>query len=184
MASELISRDTGEVELGRPVAAGSALAGEAGVALGKIYLLPEGGARMLIGRGPHCDVILLDPDLSREHAAVACSSGGVMITDLGSRNGVFVGERRLQAGTAALLGNGDRVRLGACVLRVDDAVGGYVDVLEAPAPAPARAAPDSLPGRQPTPGAIAGPVRAARAPILVAAALMCLAVSALIWLLW
>jgi S-DNA-T family DNA segregation ATPase FtsK/SpoIIIE len=177
MARDLLSRAHGDTGPSSPAAAGPALVGEAGVALGKSYPLPEVGARMTIGRGPRCDVILLDPDLSREHAAVARSAGGVTITDLGSRNGVFVGERRLEAAAVTTLVDGERVRLGGCVLRLEDPAGRYLHLLDASLHSPAAAAaPAVLPGRP-------RPARAARVPILIAAALMCLAAAALLWLL-
>jgi DNA-binding NtrC family response regulator len=47
-----------------------------------------------IGRGAPCDLLIDDVSASRVHAEVSVSPGGVVIRDLGSRNGTYVdGER-------------------------------------------------------------------------------------------
>lgn len=50
-------------------------------------LVPPGG---VIGRQEECAVRLRDPNISRRHALVEVGDGRVMISDLGSSNGVFV----------------------------------------------------------------------------------------------
>ncbi len=50
-------------------------------------LVPPGG---VIGRQEECTVRLRDPNISRRHALVEVGDGRVMLSDLGSRNGVFV----------------------------------------------------------------------------------------------
>lgn len=60
-------------------------------------LLDPGNARFTIGRGVAADVILDDPHVAPLHAAVDITADGrVLVSDLGSRNGVMVGERRLR----------------------------------------------------------------------------------------
>lgn len=51
-----------------------------------------------IGRAPECDVPIDDPEVSRRHTRVL---HGVVVIDLGSRNGTWIGEQRL--GEAARL---------------------------------------------------------------------------------
>jgi hypothetical protein len=51
--------------------------------------------RVLIGRAPHCRVIVLDPLVSREHALMRISSSEVVIEDLRSANGVYVNNVRI-----------------------------------------------------------------------------------------
>jgi hypothetical protein len=47
-----------------------------------------------IGRGPENDVVLFDASVSRAHAVVeADEAGGLVVRDLGSRNGIHVGPR-------------------------------------------------------------------------------------------
>ena len=55
--------------------------------------------RLTIGReGGGADVQLPDPDVSRSHAAVECHGARIVLRDLGSRNGTFVGEGRVSLG--------------------------------------------------------------------------------------
>jgi len=56
-----------------------------------------------------------DTSVSRHHARIVIEGVSVHIEDLGSKNGTFVGDRRVEAGT--LLRHGDAIRLGkVCLL--------------------------------------------------------------------
>jgi pSer/pThr/pTyr-binding forkhead associated (FHA) protein len=65
-----------------------------------------------------CDVNLADPEVSRRHATVRTDErpGGAAIADLGSRNGTWVNDRRIDEPTP--LHAGDVVRLGNTVWHV------------------------------------------------------------------
>ncbi|MFN7919455.1 MAG: adenylate/guanylate cyclase domain-containing protein [Bryobacteraceae bacterium] len=66
-----------------------------------------------IGRAPDNEIILVDPSLSvsRFHAEVAVdAAGNVRLTDLGSSNGTFVNDKRVNGATA--LGPNDVIRIG------------------------------------------------------------------------
>jgi len=53
-----------------------------------------GGPRLTFGReGAGADVQVPDVDVSRSHAAVECHGARIMLRDLGSRNGTFVGDQ-------------------------------------------------------------------------------------------
>jgi pSer/pThr/pTyr-binding forkhead associated (FHA) protein len=67
---------------------------------------------MVVGRG-HCDVVLVDPEVSRRHALVTEAAGGPTVEDLGSRNGTWVNGHRI--GGAHRLRPGDEVRFGNTV---------------------------------------------------------------------
>jgi pSer/pThr/pTyr-binding forkhead associated (FHA) protein len=68
------------------------------------------GNALVVGRDADCDFIL-DRDLvSRHHARFIETDEGLVVEDLGSRNGVFVNERRIREPT--LLGHGDVVSIG------------------------------------------------------------------------
>jgi DNA-binding winged helix-turn-helix (wHTH) protein len=69
----------------------------------------------LIGRDPECDISLLLPSISRHHAKITISCQNAFIEDLGSKNGTFVDEQRLE-GRMELLG-GLTIRLGREVLQ-------------------------------------------------------------------
>jgi predicted component of type VI protein secretion system len=68
-----------------------------------------------IGRAG-CDVDLSDPDVSRRHAVVRGVDGGLGVEDLGSTNGTFVNDSRING--IAPISPGDRVRFGNTVWRL------------------------------------------------------------------
>jgi S-DNA-T family DNA segregation ATPase FtsK/SpoIIIE len=80
-----------------------ALAVTGGPDCGHLRPVPSGG--LTVGRSGGCDLVLDDPDLSRRHARLSLSAGGLDVADLGSTNGVG-----RQASPA--------VRLGASTLRL------------------------------------------------------------------
>jgi len=70
----------------------------------------------LIGRGGEAEILIDASRVSRHHALVVVSEGGVVIEDLGSKNGTFVNEVRIEA--PAQLEDGDEVRLGDVHLKL------------------------------------------------------------------
>jgi DNA-binding response OmpR family regulator len=64
---------------------------------------------MLIGRGEECDIAIVDRQISRHHARLRRSGEGVLIEDLGSKNGTHVNGVRLSA--PALLQDGDVIQI-------------------------------------------------------------------------
>jgi pSer/pThr/pTyr-binding forkhead associated (FHA) protein len=74
---------------------------------------------MSIGRA-ECDIILPDPDVSRRHAVICLVNGSLAVEDAGSKNGTYVNGRRIEAAT--VLANGDEVRFGHTVWRVQSAL--------------------------------------------------------------
>jgi len=71
-----------------------------------------------IGRAEHCDMILDDPTVSREHALVQYYSGFFSLRDLGSSNGTFVNGKRLVVGVSSTIRSGDRLKIGKIRLSV------------------------------------------------------------------
>ncbi len=70
---------------------------------------------VVIGR-ENADVTIDDDQISRRHAVVRSVVGAVEVEDLGSSNGTFVDEQRIEAPTR--VGGGAKIRLGATVLEV------------------------------------------------------------------
>jgi pSer/pThr/pTyr-binding forkhead associated (FHA) protein len=68
-----------------------------------------------VGRGD-CDVVVVDPEVSRRHAVIRDGPRGPAIHDLGSTNGTFVNDTRIAAPHE--LRDGDVVRLGNTVWHV------------------------------------------------------------------
>jgi pSer/pThr/pTyr-binding forkhead associated (FHA) protein len=71
-------------------------------------------ARVTLGRGTGCDVVLDHASISSEHAALELHDGGYRLRDLGSTNGVRVNGAKV---SAADLKHGDRFELGALAFR-------------------------------------------------------------------
>ena len=63
-------------------------------------VVPIAKPRVVMGRA-ECDVVLSDPQLSRQHALIAINGTSARLEDLGSTNGTFVDEKRIQ--TAELI---------------------------------------------------------------------------------
>jgi pSer/pThr/pTyr-binding forkhead associated (FHA) protein len=78
--------------------------------------LPESGS-LVIGSSPALAGLVLDaPDVDSAHCAIGrLKEGGFALKDLGSKAGVLVNDKRVQA---ARLEHGDRLRIGAAVLEV------------------------------------------------------------------
>src|SRR5579883_361306 len=74
-----------------------------------LFLLPA-GKRLLIGRDRKADIVLADVLVSRQSAEVVSGPGGFYIHDLGSSNGVFVNQTRID--NPYLLTHGDRISIG------------------------------------------------------------------------
>ena len=74
---------------------------------------PYGCTEQLVG--------LPDPSMSRDHFALEAGVAAVVLRDLGSTNGTFVNEARVER---HMLAEGDMVRAGATSLRVRLSLGG------------------------------------------------------------
>lgn len=72
---------------------------------------PLGAEATTIGRDSNTsDVVVTGPTISRQHCRVIISSGRVMLEDLGSSNGTFVNQTRIEGST--VLNDGDVIGLG------------------------------------------------------------------------
>lgn len=72
------------------------------------------GERLLFGRSEECDVVLADPNVSRNHAQVLELNGMVLLYDLNSSNGTFVNDVPI---SRTFLMDGDEIRIGNTVFR-------------------------------------------------------------------
>ncbi|MFO0737092.1 MAG: sigma 54-interacting transcriptional regulator [Labilithrix sp.] len=69
--------------------------------------------RVLIGRGPACELRLSDPAVSRRHAALEHDDGGLRVVDLDSSEGTWLGRTRVRD---VYLGGGEVIQLGTTKL--------------------------------------------------------------------
>lgn len=74
---------------------------------GEKWLLTE--AVTVIGRSKEADIQVADPAVSRKHVELRITPSGVIMTDLGSRNGTLVEGNKVQAAT---LVDGNQITIG------------------------------------------------------------------------
>lgn len=124
-----------------------------------------GGEQVVVGSSPDCDVILSSPIISGRHASFQGRPGGrFLVTDLGSTNGVFVNEQRVQISE---VGPSDRISLGSMWLDLQAVHAALVRIAEPPRhaqqyappppPPPPRPNPPPAPAPQPDPAPICSP---------------------------
>ena len=86
---------------------------------GRVHTLRPG--RHVIGRDPTGSIQLRSGDVSRQHAILEVSALGVIVTDLGSKNGVMLrmaGEMRALSGPARLA-DGSVIEIGGVELEIE-----------------------------------------------------------------
>lgn len=78
--------------------------------------LPLGETPILIGRASTCTVVIDDDYLSARHCRIFPEHGAWFVEDLGSTNGTFLGNQRVDEPVPFTLG--DKVRMGATTLEL------------------------------------------------------------------
>lgn len=89
--------------------------------------IPLEGPHMTVGRKPDNDLVIDNPAVSGHHARVVMEEGGFFIEDLGSTNGTFLNDAKVQK---QKLKNTDRINVGKHALIFQD------DVAPPPPPPP------------------------------------------------
>jgi predicted component of type VI protein secretion system len=84
------------------------LVGIDGELKGHMYGVTDGDNKL--GRSQECDLNLLDPKISREHAMIASEDGVLLILPLSDKNPVFLNDSVVDEGDQ--LSDGDKLRLG------------------------------------------------------------------------
>lgn len=72
---------------------------------------------LTIGRGRENSIVLDDMLVSRHHVRITADANGLILEDLGSRNGTYVNGRRVER---THLSEGDRIGIGAATFEVRD----------------------------------------------------------------
>jgi pSer/pThr/pTyr-binding forkhead associated (FHA) protein len=84
---------------------------------GEVVFRVTPGSIKTLGRAARADFVLDVPLVSRFHCRFTAShEGGLLLEDLGSTNGTFVNDKRIERVT---LTQGDRVRIGRVELGVE-----------------------------------------------------------------
>lgn len=148
--------------------------------------------RMILGRGESASWILLDPDLSRNHAAIERHKDAFRIYDMRSKNGTKVNGRPVGIGApGVVLEDGAIITLGDTRIRYIDPAAAMLAELEANADANARGIPGAITQTRPGHGRALEAVSAAaeaneqrrlrrRTMVAIASALLIAAVSAVL----
>jgi hypothetical protein len=76
---------------------------------------------IMLGRTVNNDIVIGDTSISKFHAFFRIGPGSVEVADAGSRNGTFVGDKRLEPKQLARLRRGERVRFARMPFQLLDA---------------------------------------------------------------
>jgi len=77
----------------------------------RVVVAPSGAT---IGRGRQADVVLNDPNVSRQHAEIRPRGGSWVVADLGSTNGSKLNGRQIDG--SEVLRDGDEIEVGESVM--------------------------------------------------------------------
>ena len=101
-----------------------------GADLGAVLALEEEARGYIVGRDERCDLPLADADASREHAQIVRRGGTALVRDMGSKNGVILGQSRIPPDRDVVWRAGTMVRLGKTVLTLDEPAASALAELE------------------------------------------------------
>jgi FhaA, N-terminal domain/FHA domain len=79
--------------------------------------LVVGPTGVTLGRSRECDVVLNDPNVSRQHAEIRPRGGSWVLNDLGSTNGSCLNGRRIEG--PEVVKPGDEIELGTSTIRFE-----------------------------------------------------------------
>src|SRR5262245_45030043 len=85
------------------------------------------GQRLIVGRGHHCGLQILDPHVSRNHLRLEVTTTGVLLVDAGGRYGTRVNGETVQSHQ---LEASDLIEIGETQIRFDDQSGSATDTLK------------------------------------------------------
>ena len=80
--------------------------------------IPLGAAPIVIGRSPTCTLVIDDDFCSSKHCRIYPEGSMWFVEDLGSTNGTFVGNKKINDPVAFM--PGDRIRIGATTVELRD----------------------------------------------------------------
>jgi pSer/pThr/pTyr-binding forkhead associated (FHA) protein len=80
------------------------------------------GAGLTVGAHPDCAPCVTHPSVAPLHATVRAERGRVLVEDLGSAGGTFVGDERLEPHRPRWVRVGDALRFGEVTARVEDEI--------------------------------------------------------------
>lgn len=88
------------------------LVGIEGELLGKLYALTDGENKL--GRAETCEIVLMSPTISREHANIVHQDGVFAIIPLSDKNRTYLNDEVVEG---CELSDGDKLRMGRTTFR-------------------------------------------------------------------
>lgn len=105
---------------------------------GKTLALPAIATPYVLGRGHGVDLVLDETDASRRHVQLTRKGDGLLVRDLGSKNGCYLGETRLPAAQDTLWKGNESLRIGKDVFAFENPAATALAELERSADEPIR----------------------------------------------
>lgn len=99
--------------------------------VGESLRLLDEGRPYLVGRSDTCDLPLADADTSREHISIVRRGLTVKLNDMGSKNGVYLGDKVLPRDRESVWKSSHMVKLGRTVLALTEPIALALSELEA-----------------------------------------------------
>ena len=90
-----------------------------GATFGDELVMTEEGREYVIGRGPNCDLVLDDREVSREHVKLKRKGYSIFVQDLSSTRGSWLGRAAVYTGATVEWSRPRMLRVGATVLSLD-----------------------------------------------------------------
>jgi pSer/pThr/pTyr-binding forkhead associated (FHA) protein len=89
---------------------------------GTALRLADEGQAYIVGRSAHCSLAVADVDVSREHVRLVRTVNGVLVRDLGTKNGTWLGEARAPDDGDTTWRAIHMMRIGRTVLALEEPV--------------------------------------------------------------
>lgn len=90
-----------------------------GATFGDELVMTEEGREYVVGRGPKCDLVLDDREVSREHVKLKRKGYSIFVQDLSSTRGSWLGRAAVYTGATVEWARPRMLRVGATVLSLD-----------------------------------------------------------------
>lgn len=86
-----------------------------GTPQGKKFVLNDD--TLVLGRDKAADIQINDPNVSRQHAKILRRDNGFVLEDLGSRNGTYINDEKMESQAKVNLSKEDMIRMGTTVIK-------------------------------------------------------------------
>lgn len=113
--TEVAESDTLKIRLEEAKATAPVLVVISGKPLGKSYFITKDS--MVLGRDLNADISIGETSISRRHTEFALSATIISVKDLGSTNGTYVNDAKVDANQTRVLQDGDLIRCGNTILK-------------------------------------------------------------------